>query len=290
MAEIEKAKALEDYTNANGTYTEASYSKFNEALTKAIEVSENETATQFDVIAAKNNLTSAIAGLVKVDPNFYMYKEDFTVNTSGAWLQWSSTDGQSSGVASQEAANDIMFDGKEAGFWLSQNDAPNVYIDVVFGDTAKTVKGIEYVARENGNNKIKTVEILVSENGTEFTSAGTYTAEYDGQTAEIIFDEPITAKYIRIKPTAIQNDASTGDPNKLAVSELRVMKVQQPTFEKGDVNHDNTVDIEDVTLIQKYLTRMEITGTFDEKLADVDGDGKILINDATRIQIQLSNK
>ena len=219
-----------------------------------------------------------------------MYKEDFTVNTSGAWLQWSSTDGQSSGVASQEAANDIMFDGKEAGFWLSQNDAPNVYIDVVFGDTAKTVKGIEYVARENGNNKIKTVEILVSENGTEFTSAGTYTAEYDGQTAEIIFDEPITAKYIRIKPTAIQNDASTGDPNKLAVSELRVMKVQQPTFEKGDVNHDNTVDIEDVTLIQKYLTRMEITGTFDEKLADVDGDGKILINDATRIQIQLSNK
>ena len=290
LAEIEKAKSLEDYTNANGTYTESSYSKFNEALTKAIEVSESETATQFDVIAAKNNLTSAIAGLVKVDPNFYMYKEDFTVNTSGAWLQWSSTDGQSSSVASQEAANDIMFDGKEAGFWLSQNDAPNVYIDVVFGDTAKTVKGIEYVARENGNNKIKTVEILVSENGTEFTSAGTYTAEYDGQTAEIIFDEPITAKYIRIKPTAIQNDASTGDPNKLAVSELRVMKVQQPIFEKGDVNHDNTVDITDVTLIQKYLTRMEITGTFDEKLADVDGNGKILINDATLIQIQLSNK
>ena len=290
LAEIEKAKALEDYTNANGTYTEASYSKFNEALTNAIEVSESETATQLDVIAAKNNLTSAIEGLVKVDPNFYMYKEDFTVNTSGAWLQWSSSDGQSSGVASQEAANDIMFDGKEAGFWLSQNDIPNVYIDVVFGDTAKTVKGFEYVARENGNNKIKTVEILVSENGTEFTSAGTYTAEYDGQTAEIIFDEPITAKYIRIKPTAIQNDASTGDPNKLAVSELRVMKVQQPTFEKGDVNHDNTVDIEDVTLIQKYLTRMEITGTFDEKLADVDGDGKILINDATLIQIQLSKK
>ena len=290
LAEIAKAKALEDYTNANGTYTEASYSKFNEALTNAIEVSESETATQFDVIAAKNNLTSAIEGLVKTDPNFYMYKEDFTVNTSGAWLQWSSSDGQSSGVASQEAANDIMFDGKEAGFWLSQNDIPNVYIDVVFGDTAKTVKGFEYVARENGNNKIKTVEILVSENGTEFTSAGTYTAEYDGQTAEIIFDEPITAKYIRIKPTAIQNDASTGDPNKLAVSELRVMKVQQPTFEKGDVNHDNTVDIEDVTLIQKYLTRMEITGTFDEKLADVDGDGKILINDATLIQIQLSKK
>ena len=290
LAEIEKAKALEDYTNADGTYTESSFSKFSEALAKAIEVSESETATQFDVIAAKNSLTSAIEGLVKTDPNFYMYKEDFTVNTSGAWLQWSSSDGQSSGVASQEAANDIMFDGKEAGFWLSQNDIPNVYIDVVFGDTAKTVKGFEYVARENGNNKIKTVEILVSENGTEFTSAGTYTAEYDGQTAEIIFDEPITAKYIRIKPTAIQNDASTGDPNKLAVSELRVMKVQQPTFEKGDVNHDNTVDIEDVTLIQKYLTRMEITGTFDEKLADVDGDGKILINDATLIQIQLSKK
>ena len=288
LAEIKKAKALEDYTNANGTYTEASYSKFNEALTKAIEVSESETATQFDVIAAKNNLTSAIAGLVKVDPNFYMYKEDFTVNTSGAWLQWSSTDGQSSGVASQEAANDIMFDGKEAGFWLSQNDAPNAYIDVVFGDTAKTVKGIQYTARKNGNNKIKTVEILVSENGTEFTSAGTYTAEYDGQTAEIIFNEPITAKYIRIKPTAIQNDASTGDPNKLAVSELKIMKAEKvPTYEKGDVNHDNTVDINDATLVQQYVVCMDISGIFDLELADMNEDGKITINDATLIQIKL---
>ena len=288
LAEIEKAKALEDYTNADGTYTESSYSKFSEALAKAIEVSESETATQLDVIAAKNNLTSAIEGLLKTDPNFYMYKEDFTVNTSGAWLQWSSSDGQSSGVASQEAANDIMFDGKEAGFWLSQNDIPNVYIDVVFGDTAKTVKGFEYVARENGNNKIKTVEILVSENGTEFTSAGTYTPEYDGQTAEIIFNEPITAKYIRIKPTAIQNDASTGDPNKLAVSELKIMKAEKvPAYEKGDVNHDNTVDINDATLVQQYVVCMDISGIFDLELADMNEDGKITINDATLIQIKL---
>ena len=55
----------------------------------------------------------------------------------------------------------------------------------------------------------------------------------------------------------------------------------------GDVNFDNVLDINDVTLIQKHIVNIEIQGTFYESLADVDGDGIITIKDATGVQIIL---
>lgn len=55
----------------------------------------------------------------------------------------------------------------------------------------------------------------------------------------------------------------------------------------GDVNFDNVLDINDVTLIQKHIVNIEIQGTFYESLADVDGDGIITIKDATSVQIIL---
>lgn len=55
----------------------------------------------------------------------------------------------------------------------------------------------------------------------------------------------------------------------------------------GDVNHDKTVDVLDVTAIQKYLVSVE-DENFDVKLADVNEDGAINIKDATTIQLKLS--
>ena len=55
----------------------------------------------------------------------------------------------------------------------------------------------------------------------------------------------------------------------------------------GDVNFDNVLDINDVTLIQQHIVKIEIQGTFYESLADVDGDGIITIKDATGVQIIL---
>ena len=66
------------------------------------------------------------------------------------------------------------------------------------------------------------------------------------------------------------------------------MKAEKvPAYEKGDVNHDNTVDINDATLVQQYVVCMDISGIFDLELADMNEDGKITINDATLIQIKL---
>lgn len=55
----------------------------------------------------------------------------------------------------------------------------------------------------------------------------------------------------------------------------------------GDVNHDNSVDVLDVTAIQKYLVSVE-DANFDVALADVNNDGAVNIKDATTIQLKLS--
>ncbi|OUP79495.1 hypothetical protein B5F08_04650 [Anaeromassilibacillus sp. An172] len=58
-------------------------------------------------------------------------------------------------------------------------------------------------------------------------------------------------------------------------------------YEVGDVDHSGSIDIDDATAIQCHLVKIEPMGTFDESLADVNGDGYITIIDATFIQIML---
>lgn len=55
----------------------------------------------------------------------------------------------------------------------------------------------------------------------------------------------------------------------------------------GDVNHDNTVNINDATAIQRHIAIMR-PSPFDETLADVDENGTIDINDVTALQFKLT--
>ena len=58
----------------------------------------------------------------------------------------------------------------------------------------------------------------------------------------------------------------------------------------GDVNNDKVVNVLDVLYIQYYLVNDLPDGaTFNERIADVDGDGYISIIDATRIQRYLAH-
>lgn len=57
----------------------------------------------------------------------------------------------------------------------------------------------------------------------------------------------------------------------------------------GDANFDGSVDVRDVTAIQKYkagLTKLTRTGI---RAADVTGDGEVSVRDATQIQRYLAN-
>lgn len=61
-----------------------------------------------------------------------------------------------------------------------------------------------------------------------------------------------------------------------------------PTSVIGDVNGDGKVNIDDVTDIQKYIANMIDFTDEQMELADVDKDGKILIDDVTLIQMYLA--
>ena len=56
----------------------------------------------------------------------------------------------------------------------------------------------------------------------------------------------------------------------------------------GDVNGDGKIDIDDVTLIQKYIANMQSFTEEQQKTADVTNDGKINIDDVTFIQKQIA--
>lgn len=57
----------------------------------------------------------------------------------------------------------------------------------------------------------------------------------------------------------------------------------------GDVNLDGVVNINDVTLIQKYIAHFDVMKSYRAKnLADVYQDGKILITDVTSLQRKLA--
>lgn len=56
----------------------------------------------------------------------------------------------------------------------------------------------------------------------------------------------------------------------------------------GDANRNGTINISDVTAIQRYLAEIEISDTFSVDASDVDKNGIVNIDDATLIQYYLA--
>ena len=52
----------------------------------------------------------------------------------------------------------------------------------------------------------------------------------------------------------------------------------------GDADGDGKVTIQDVSAIQKYSAKVELSKPFYEALADFNGDGKISVSDASKVQ------
>ncbi len=90
--------------------------------------------------------------------------------------------------------------------------------------------------------------------------------------------------------TVFENVLATEEQTAQAAENLRnaIDSLEKVSgYEVGDVDHSGLIDIDDATAIQRYLVKKAPMGTFDESLADVNGDGYITIIDATFIQIML---
>lgn len=57
-----------------------------------------------------------------------------------------------------------------------------------------------------------------------------------------------------------------------------------PLYVKGDVNMDGSIDVQDATVVQKYVGHFKTLTDAQITLADINGDGRIAINDVTAIQ------
>ena len=59
------------------------------------------------------------------------------------------------------------------------------------------------------------------------------------------------------------------------------------TYDRGDVNRDSKININDATTIQKYLVLLTNLDSEQIWLADFDNDGRVSIKDSTKIQYSL---
>ena len=61
-----------------------------------------------------------------------------------------------------------------------------------------------------------------------------------------------------------------------------------PVVVLGDVDGDGKLTVNDATYIQKYLAEFPEYSSISLKVGDVNGDGKISVKDATAIQLMLT--
>ncbi len=60
-------------------------------------------------------------------------------------------------------------------------------------------------------------------------------------------------------------------------------------YQKGDANKDHYVDIKDATYIQMHVAEYLEAKNIDVSIADMDGNGKITVVDATLIQFYIAS-
>ena len=59
-------------------------------------------------------------------------------------------------------------------------------------------------------------------------------------------------------------------------------------FDRGDVNRDFTLNVVDVTAIQKSVAELTTLDDFEQQLADMNNDGACDVTDATMLQLLIS--
>ncbi len=171
---------------------------------------------------------------------------------------------------SQKVNNSIYYGRKGSTHFTSPEIAAvNRFHNAMVGTDELFVSRATYnvISREGGAvivlPKESDVDITVP-NTDSMVPAGTYTDEVSGSEFTVTAEE-ITGHVGATGIAVIYN----GTPAETVLN--------------GDANDDDEVTIVDVTTIQRVLLDMHVK-SYNEKAADVDGNGDVEISDATRIQ------
>ena len=168
---------------------------------------------------------------------------------------------------------------------LRSKDADTVYINLTGKATAVTSIPVMQPADQNYVTQTsfradwidETVASLVSSYTLECTGDG-YETTVPGITNKYYTLENLTAGALySYKVKALYTDGTESPWS----NTQQVTLLSGPAYETGDVNHDGTVAISDVTALIDYLLGGE--GEFYTDTADVNGDGNISIEDVTTL-------
>lgn len=220
---------------------------------------------------------------------------EYACNGSGGWMMtlndWFTTEGAGSysvenGTLSDKDVITVMYScswGSDVGsLWGDTNTSlKSLFIDRAYLNKDFDSSDTEYTLNINCNHEtqIAVIPEAFNKNYQVRTYLNEYTPEKEGIKTlnTTVLVKPGDVIYIGVgnKNWPSMNEQTTETVYKLTVNYLP---------EKGDANLDGTVNINDVTLIQKYIAK---SAEFSEKqieAADFDGDGKINITDATNTQ------
>lgn len=157
-------------------------------------------------------------------------------------------------------------------------------------DTAVTVEKKKTLAAPvfsvpSGEIEKGTVITITAEEGADliYTTDGSEPSAENGtiarEKAEISLIIDTTVKAIAVRSDAVSSEAASAA---YAIRRITVEPVRE--FSLGDVDGDGTVMIVDATYIQRHIAGMPIPFVFDRSIADTDEDGDVTIMDATYIQ------
>lgn len=161
----------------------------------------------------------------------------------------------------------------------------SAYSDAVYADEKRTLAAPVFSVNP-GEVDRNTPVTIKAEDGAKiiYTTDGSEPTAENGKLAKsgttVVISSDMTLKAIAVKFDANTSEVTTGE----YTVKIYVDTSVEPDYTLGDVNKDGTIDINDVTLLQKALAELEKLDEAQTLAADVTGDGNLTIDDATTIQ------
>ncbi|MER2080766.1 MAG: starch-binding protein [Ruminococcus sp.] len=152
---------------------------------------------------------------------------------------------------------------------------------------------LEYVFTKLGTYNVE-VFVQASDN-TTVSRTYTYTVTDDLPDPTVRPTTPVatTTPIVTQAPTQKPTQAPTQAPTTVRPTNPPTPTVSPTTtpsgYQVGDANKDHYVDIKDATYVQMYCAEYPEAKTIDKTLADVNGDGKVTVVDATAIQYLIAS-
>lgn len=178
-----------------------------------------------------------------------------------------------------------LFDWAESGdTWHTKYQAKALPFELTLDlQGISNIDRFEYLPRTDaGNGVLLKGEVFYSVNGKDWTPAGTFGWERDGQTKVFSFEGGPRARYIRIAVSDAVNNYGSG-------REIYVFKVPgTSTVIPGDINKDGKVDENDLTSYMNYTGLRSGDSDFDYVSdGDIDGNGLIDAYDISAVAVRL---